>query len=239
MSENTQTQTQPQGAEAQENAASESQAGTSTADKIELATKALVAGADTSEFSEEVVAAAEAKKTAIELEAKLAASEKQRKTFQEKAESVDPYTLLSDDQKTELDSLRETDFEQYYKKRQEFENEARQKFTQTEQEDNTKSQLEAAISLHNARNPNMPVSLETLEQDIPLRLRNDLTEKMNAGTITPADAINTVSEYLSGSKVIGKPTQPTDIPNLSDAPGASTLPEVEKKVGDPNDYQVF
>lgn len=132
---------------------------------------------------------------------------------------------LSDDDKATLQHLQETDMNAWRQRMNELENKAREQLA-TELDTaatSTSQQVEmerrgVVLAEFNVAHPDMPISTEVIENDIPPRIVNKLAQ----GKITFEEFLEESYEYLTKPKVVGSGKKPATAPNLSNTGGGDT-----------------
>lgn len=137
---------------------------------------------------------------------------------------ADAVQNLSNQQRSELEELKNTDPDAWREKIDTYSDEAKTKFTEKKDEVTKKARNETELDRrvrlveeYNEANPESQLTDDIIENDVPPRI----TKQLSDGTISFDEYLTKVSSYLSKEKVITKGTVVEDEPNLSDSGGTS------------------
>lgn len=163
--------------------------------------------------------------------AQLKALEARASTLEQKV-SLQVTANLTEDEQQALQHLLETDSEAWRRKMNDLEGKAKQQL-QTELDSvstETSQQIElerrgVVLAEFNSLHPDVQITSEVIENDIPPRIVNKLTK----GDITFEEFLEASHEYLTKPKSVGS-IKPTSQPNLNRAGGgANPRPEAIKE----------
>jgi len=136
----------------------------------------------------------------------------------------DVASALTEEQRTELETLKHEDPDAWRQKLNQYETDNRTSFSEKTAGIKTKVQQETELEVrtrlldeHNAANPDFVLTDDVIENDLPPRF----TKQLEKGEITFAEFLAKSSEYLGKSKVVKGAEVPGDV-SLSKAPGGST-----------------
>lgn len=191
------------------------------------------------EIPAEVRYAATLEKRRRDTESTLGKTKAQLKAEQAKVQTLQSKVALrvedslSDDDKATLQHLQETDMNAWRQRMNELEQTARKQLETelTTAADSTSQQVEmerrgVVLAEFNMAHPDLPISNEVIENDIPPRIVNKLTQ----GKISFEEFLEESYEYLTKPKVVGTGKKPATAPNLGKAGGGdSPRPEAVEK----------
>lgn len=158
-------------------------------------------------------------------------AEKEKELAELKAElsvlktTAQPSMSISKEMQEELEDLKYSDPEEWRKKLNQLESEARNEFDSkvAEARNATSMQLELSkrasiLNEYKAKHPDIAFTDELLNLDIPGRI----VKKLENGQVTYEEFLNEVVNFVKAPKVIGSTNSTLDQPNLSKVGGDDT-----------------
>ncbi len=136
----------------------------------------------------------------------------------------DVASVLTSEQRTELDTLKHEDPDAWRQKLNQYESDNRTSFSektngikaQVQQETELESRTRL-LEAHNAANPDFALTDDVIENDLPPRF----TKQLERGEISFDEFLSKSAEYLGKPKVVKGTEVPGDV-SLSKAPGSSS-----------------
>lgn len=147
---------------------------------------------------------------------------------------------LSDEQREELEDLKQTDPEAWRSKLNEYETATRQRLDEDLSKLSEHAQTKAAtgerkvlLDAFLSDNPGLKIDDDVLANDVPPRI----TRKLENGEIGFTEFLVEVKNFLAKGKVIATTEEDDPDPNLSEIRGHDEAPESAKRHQDSDDYE--
>jgi hypothetical protein len=139
-------------------------------------------------------------------------------------------TALTQEQQAELETLKHSDPEAYFEKRNQYEAEASKRFDEELNEVKTKTAEELEIERREAylasfnEGRERPITQDLIENEVPAKFYRQL----EAGEVTFEEFLDNVASYVDAPKVIGKKEEVANVTDLSKVAGGTEPSEANK-----------